>query len=123
MLLKKYGHVQNIAQLEVANRVSAKVGVEFSNSMIETLFCSLKHRWLFIVSHTTFETVCRAVNEYLIDHNNRIAHYALGGAVSLEVFSGTWTEESRALLSELSTAAAAQRIGFNRSQRCGLCPV
>ena len=70
----------------------------------------------------TFEAVCRAVDEYLTDHNNRIPHYALGGAVPLEVFSGTWTEESRARLSESSTTAAAQRIEFNRSQRCGLCP-
>jgi len=101
---------------------SSQIDVEFSNSMIEALFRSLKHRWLFILSLTTFESVCRAAEEYLTDHNNRIPHYALGGAVPLEIFSGTWTEESRAQLSESSTTAAAQRIEFNRSKRCGLCP-
>jgi hypothetical protein len=103
-------------------RTIAQIDVEFSNSMIEALFRSLKHRWLFILSLTTFEAVCRAVNEYLTDHNVRIPHYALGGALPLEVFSGTWTEESQALLSEGSTAAAAKRIKFNRSRRCGICP-
>jgi transposase InsO family protein len=103
-------------------RTIAQIDVEFSNSMVEALFRSLKHRWLFILSLTTFEAVCRAVDEYITDHNNRIPHYALGGAVPLEVFSGTWTEESRARLSELSTTAVAQRIEFNRSKRCGLCP-
>jgi transposase InsO family protein len=103
-------------------RTIAQIDVEFSNSMVEALFRSLKHRWLFILSLTTFEAVCRAVDEYITDHNNRIPHYALGGAVPLEVFSGTWTEESRARLSESSTTAAAQRIEFNRSQRCGICP-
>jgi hypothetical protein len=90
--------------------------------MIEALFRSLKQWWLFILSLTTFEAVCRAVDEYLTDHNNRIPQYALGGAVPLEIFSETWTKESRALLSESSTTAAAQRIEFNRSQRCGFCP-
>ncbi len=45
-----------------------------------------------------------------------------GGAVPLKIFSGTWTEESLAQLSESSTTAAAQKIEFNRGQRCGLCP-
>jgi putative transposase len=103
-------------------RTIAQIDVEFSNNMIEALFRSLKHLWLFIFSLTTFEAVCLAVDEYLTDHNNRIPHYALGGAVPLEIFSGTWTEESLARLSESSTTAAAQRIEFNRSQRCGLCP-
>lgn len=103
-------------------RIIAQIDVELSNSMIEFLFRSLKHRWLFMLSLTTFEAVCRAVNEYLTDHNVRIPHYALGGAVPLEVFYGTWTEESQALLSEESTVAATQRINFNRSQRCGICP-
>ncbi|MEY4064041.1 MAG: hypothetical protein RIR26_249 [Pseudomonadota bacterium] len=103
-------------------RTIAQIDVEFSNSMIEALFRSLKHRWLFILSLTTFEAVCRAVDTYLTDHNVRIPHYDLGGAVPLEIYSGTWTEESRTLLLEGSIAAATQRIDFNRSQRCGICP-
>ena len=103
-------------------RTIAQIDVEISNSMIEALFRSLKHRRLFILSLTTFEAVCRAVDEYLTDHNNRIPHYALGGAVPLEVFSGTWTQESQLLLAEASATATLQRIEFNRTQKCGLCP-
>jgi transposase InsO family protein len=103
-------------------RTIAQIDVEFSNSMIEALFRSLKHRWLLILSLTTFEAVCRAVDEYLTDHNNRIPHYALGGAVPLEVFSGTWTQKSKLLLAESSATATLQRIEFNRCQRCGLYP-
>ena len=103
-------------------RTIAQIDVEFSNSMIEALFRSLKHRWLFIFSITSFEALCRAVTEYLNDHNNRIPQYALGGAVPLEVFSGTWTEKSKLLLTEVSAAATLQRIEFNRTQKYGLCP-
>jgi hypothetical protein len=100
----------------------AQIDVEFSTSMIEALFRSLKHRWLFIISITSFEALCRAVTEHLNDHNNRIPHYALGGAVPLEVFSGTWTEKSKLLLTEVSAKATLQKIEFNRTQKCGLCP-
>ena len=103
-------------------RTIAQIDVEFSNTMIEALFRSLKHRWLFIISITSFEALCRAVTEYLNDHNNQIPHYALGGAVPLEVFSGTWTEKSKLLLTEISAKATLQRIEFNRTQKCGLCP-
>lgn len=103
-------------------RTIAQIDVEFSNSMIEALFRSLKHRWLYVLSLPTFEAVCRAVDEYLNDHNNKIPHYALGGAMPLEVFSGTWTQESQLLLAEAAAMATFQRLEFNRSQKCGLCP-
>jgi transposase InsO family protein len=103
-------------------RTIAQIDVEFSNSMIEALFRSLKHRWLYIHSLTTFEALCSAVDEYLTDHNNRLPHYALGGAMPLEVFSGTWTQESHLLLAEDAAKATLQRIEFNRTQKCGLCP-
>ncbi len=35
------------------------------------------------------KAVCRVVDEHLTDHNNRIPYYALGGAMPIEVFSGT----------------------------------
>jgi transposase InsO family protein len=65
--------------LEVANRISGNVG-------IPNLFADDRRKCPW--------------HEYLTDHNNRNPHYALGGAVPLEVFSATWTEESRTRLSE-----------------------
>ena len=49
-------------------RTIAQIDVEFSNRMIEALFRSLKHRWLFIISITSFEALCRAVTG--ICHSN-----------------------------------------------------
>jgi hypothetical protein len=49
-------------------RTIAQIDVEFSNSMIEALFRSLKHRWLFIISITSSEALCRAVT--VICHSN-----------------------------------------------------
>jgi transposase InsO family protein len=49
-------------------RTIAQIDIEFSNSMIEALFRSLKHRWLFIISITSFEALCRAVTG--ICHSN-----------------------------------------------------
>ncbi|RPH40488.1 MAG: transposase [Burkholderiales bacterium] len=122
--------------LEVANRVSAKVvvpnlfaddGTENQNKDVDSLVKAGKIiRTIAQIdvefSNSMIEAVCRAVAEYLTDHNNRIPHYALGGAVPLEVFSGTWTQKSQLLLAEASTTATLQRIEFNRTQKCGLCP-
>ena len=103
-------------------RTIAQIDVVFSNSMIEALFRSLKHRWLFMIPITSFESFCRAVDEYLTDHNIRIPHNALRGAVPLEVFTGIWTAESQIVFATAGTAAKAERIQFNQSQKCGRCP-
>ena len=72
--------------------------------------------------HWITQAVCPAVDEYLTDHNNRLPHYALRGAAPFEVYSGTWTQESQLLLAEDTAKATLQRIEFNRTQKCGLCP-
>jgi hypothetical protein len=87
--------------LEAANRFSARV-------VVPNLFADDRRKCPWC--------------EYLTDHNNRIPHYALGGAVPLEVFSGTWTQESQLLLAEAAATATLQRIEFNHTQKCGLCP-
>ncbi len=58
--------MRGLARAQLAPQAMVKMGfqfarpdVEFSNSMTEALFRSLKHRWLFILSLTTFEAVCR----------------------------------------------------------------
>ncbi len=104
--------VDSLVEVGRIIRTIAQIDVEFSNSMIEALFLSL----------TTFEAVCGAVNEYLTDHNNRIPHYALGGALPLEVFSGTWTKESQSLLTESCAAARTARVEFNQCLRYRFCP-
>jgi len=90
--------------------------------MIESLFRSLKHRWLFLMSLKSIEEVSKAVSDYFLDHNNRIPHNALGGAVPFEVYSGIWTIESKLSLVQSCSHAKTERIEFNRSQKCGLCP-
>jgi putative transposase len=56
--------------------------------MIEALFRSLKHRWLFMNSLTTFESVKESVSKYLNDLNYRIPHHALKGALPIEIYTG-----------------------------------
>jgi hypothetical protein len=62
---------KDVDSLVEAGRIIRTIGqidIEFSNSMIEALFRSLKHRWLFIISITSFEALCRAVTG--ICHSN-----------------------------------------------------
>jgi transposase InsO family protein len=114
--------VNSLIKLGKIARTIAQIDVVFSNSMVEALFRSLKHRWLFMISITSFEALCRAVDEYLRAHNTLIPHNALRGAVPLEVFTGIWTAESQIAFATAGTAAKAERIQFNQSQKCGRCP-
>ena len=114
--------VDSLVKTDQIIRTIAQIDVEFSNSMIEALFRSLKHRWLFMRSLTSFAAVEQAVHDYLTDHNNVIPHNAFKGAIPIEVYSGTWTTESQLQLTQACATAKNARVNLNRSLGCGLCP-
>ncbi|MBF0207760.1 MAG: transposase [Oligoflexia bacterium] len=103
-------------------RTIAQIDVEFSNSMIEALFRSLKHHWLFRMHLNSKDNVQQAVDQYLDEYNNRIHHHALNGATPFEIFFGIWTSESQSDLYTATIVARAVRAEFNLSVSCGFCP-
>jgi transposase InsO family protein len=102
-------------------RTIAQIDVEFSNSMIESLFHRLKHKHLFLIPLTNFEALIAGVNFYITENNERIPHSALKGATPLEMITGKWNQSILAQLQQLTIKAREIRIDTNRSRKCLPC--
>ena len=89
--------------------------------MIEALFRSLKHRWLFMNSLTTFESVKESVSKYLYNHNYRIPHHALKGALPIEIYTGKDSNALNSLFLQLNALAKIDRMESNLSSKCISC--
>ncbi len=90
--------------------------------MIEALLRSLKHRWLFMNSLTTFESVKESVSKYLYDYNYRIPHHALKRALPIEIYTGKDSNTLNSLFLQLTNSAKIDRMESNLSRKCISCP-
>jgi len=86
------------------------------------LFRSLKHRWLFMDTLTTFESVKESVSKYLYDHNCRIPHHALKEALPIEIYGGKDYNTLNSLFLQLTNSAKIDRMESNLNSRCISCP-
>src|SRR5262249_56160596 len=87
------GGVENVnAQVDelittgVLHRVLAFTELQFSNSMIEAWWRSLKHQWLFLHSIDSAITVRRLVAFYVNEHNRVLPHAAFHGQTPDEMY-------------------------------------
>ena len=122
------GGVENVnAQVDeliatgVLRRVLAFTELQFSNSMIEAWWRSLKHQWLFLHSLDSVTTVRRLVEFYVDEHNRVLPHSAFRGQTPDEMYFGT----GDAVPADLASGAAAARRAraeANRSSACQTCP-
>ncbi len=117
------GEVNALIQGELLTRIVAQIDIEFSNSMIEAFFRTLKHRWLYLISLPSFETVLTALQTYMPDYTHRIPLNALHGGTPFEVYSGKWTTAAQNALQTFQVEAKINRITANKSVSCGVCPV
>lgn len=102
-------------------RVRAQVDVVHSNSMIESFWAQLKHRWLFLHPLDTEATLVRLVAEFVHDHNSLIPRAVLGGRTPDEVFLGEGLDVPETLTAA-SASARAERVAANRALAgCGGC--
>jgi transposase InsO family protein len=101
-------------------RVLARTEIDFSNSMIEAWWRSLKHQWLFLHRLDSVAAVRRLVAFYVEQHNTRIPHAALGGRTPDEAYFGTG-EHVPAELAAAKVAARRRRLNVNRAARCVVC--
>jgi len=102
-------------------RVLAFTELQFSNSMIEARWRSLKHQWLFLHSLDGVTTVRRLVEFYVAEHNRVLPHSAFRGRTPDEMYFGT----GDAVPADLTSGAAAARRAraeANRSAVCQTCP-
>ena len=98
-------------------RVLALTELQFSNSMIEAWWRSLKHQWLFLYSLDSVTTVHRLVKFYVDEHNRVLPHSAFRGQTPDEMYFGTGDAVSADLTSR-ATAARRARSEANRSASC-----
>lgn len=105
----------------VLRRVLAFTELQFSNSMIEAWWRSLKHQWLFLHSLDSVTTVRRLVAFYVDQHNRILPHSAFRGQTPDEMYYGT----GDAIPADLTAGAALARRAraeANRSGACETCP-
>ena len=105
----------------VLRRVLAFTELQFSNSMIEAWWRSLKHQWLFLHSLDSVTTVRRLVEFYVDEHNRVLPHSAFRGQTPDEMYFGTGDAVPADLTSGADTARRA-RAEANRSAACRTCP-
>jgi len=122
------GGVENVnAQVDalittgVLRRVLAFTELQFSNSMIEAWWRSLKHQWLFLHSLDSVATVRRLVAFYVEEHNRVLPHSACRGQTPDEMYFGTG-EAVPADLTARAAAARRARVEANRMATCEACP-
>lgn len=100
---------------------SPRVDVTYSNSLIESFWAQLKHRWLYLHDLDTVAALKTLIATFVEDHNAMIPRAALGGRTPDEVF----LEREEDLPERLAVArprACADRIQFNQARAsCGGC--
>ncbi len=122
------GGVENVnAQVDelitsgLLRRVLAQTELQFSNSMIEAWWRSLKHQWLFLHSLDNVSTVRRLVAFYVEEHNRVLPHSAFRGQTPDEMYFGTGGAVP-VDLADRAAAARRARGAINRSASCAMCP-
>ena len=81
--------VDELITTGVLRRVLAFTELQFSNSMIEAWWRSLKHHWLFLHALDSVTTVRRLVAFYVDEHNRVLPHAAFRGQTPDEMYFGT----------------------------------
>ncbi len=105
----------------VLRRLLALTELQFSNSMIEAWWRSLKHQWLFLHSLDSVTTVRRLVAFYVDEHNRVLPHSAFRGQTPDEMYFGTGDTVPADLTARAATARRT-RAEANRSASCETCP-
>ena len=95
--------------------------LEFSNSLIEAWWRSLKHQWLFLHPLDSVATIRRLVAFYVHEHNHVLPHSACRGQTPDEMYFGTG-DPVPADLEARADAARQARVAANRAVSCEACP-
>src|SRR6516165_9431537 len=113
--------VDDLITTGVLHRVLAFTELQFSNSMIEAWWRSLKHQWLFLHALDSATTVRRLVAFYVDEHNRVLPHSAFRGQTPDEMYLGTGATVPADLRARAAAARRA-RVKANRSASCETCP-
>ena len=113
--------VDELIDAGVLRLLLALTELQFSNSMIEAWWRSLKHQWLFLHSLDSVTTVRRLVAFYVDEHNRVLPHSAFRGQTPDEMYFGTGDAVPADLTARAATVRRT-RAEANRSASCETCP-
>jgi len=102
-------------------RLIAKVDIHYSNSIIEALFRSLKHNFLFHQLPKTPRALKRKVNFYFNQHNDVIPHNAHKGATPREKILNQWSIKNEIFLKTKRQEALQKRRSLPVRKTCRQC--
>jgi hypothetical protein len=89
--------------------------------MVEMLFHRMKHRYLFTILLSNFDSLVKGTDFNLTESNTCIPHSALKGATPEEIITGSWTEEIKMELKKKIIGARQLRIETNKAVRASPC--
>jgi len=95
--------IREIAQLEI----------DYSNSLIERFFQSIKHNYLFQRDLTSMDVLAGHAGFYIREHNEIMPHSAFRGATPEEVYVGGWVGLVGDSVGKEAGAAKARRIAYH----------
>jgi putative transposase len=114
------GDVDKLIKSGVLRRVLAMTEIEFSNSLIEAFWRTMKHQWLFLNTLDSVAALRRHVSFYVVAHNTQVPHSAFRGQTPDETYFSTG-EHVPAELASAKSAALEARLHANRSLLCENC--
>jgi hypothetical protein len=115
-----------VASIEAAGQIRKEVArfeITFSNSIVEAVFRSLKHNYLYHKEITCPGSLARHANFWFKEHNEKIPHTAFNGETPLERFSRSWNKENEIRIIAGQEAAMKLRISENQAVACEKCEV
>ncbi len=101
----------------------ARFEIIFSNSIVEAVFRSLKHNYLFHKEITTFAALEKHTGFWFQEHNEKIPHTSFNGETPLEKFKNSWSKENEIRIVVGQESAVKMRIQINQKIFCGECEV
>lgn len=101
----------------------ARFEISYSNSMVESLFRSLKHNYLFHQEIQSLSSLKKHSDFWLKEHNEKIPHSSFNGETPAERFRNTWTRENEIRIFVRQQEAVKLRIQENQNVFCESCEV
>lgn len=112
--------VDKLLNLGHLRRVLAQIEVVFSNSILEALWRSMKHNWLYLHRLDSFSALDKLIGFYVAEHNTAVPHAAFEEQTPDEMYFG----RGEAVPEQLAAArhqARLARIEANRKLNCNDC--
>ncbi|RYZ93600.1 MAG: DDE domain-containing protein [Proteobacteria bacterium] len=102
-------------------KVIARLDTTYSNSLIEAVFRSLKHNYLYHQQIKTFKSLRKHVDFWFREHNEKIPHSSFRGETPAERYRNTFTPAEHLRLTAQNDIAQKLRTAANRATYCPAC--